>query len=169
MSEHERYVTTMTSHGFHEYIHLFESLTDVKLFRRTAKLWTLGDVTCGSSSDVQKKTKKLELALIVVSHLHEEYKAFREVVLTLIMNYRSTGFAVPFIRRQLTLDFVKRREPQVVAILSSYAESGRVLTIAELMLLQEFIMKMGFMIVDAKSERDTFRSLLSQLNNLPEM
>ena len=103
MSEHERYVTTMTSHGFHEYIHLFESLTDVKLFRRTAKLWTLGDVTCGSSSDVQKKTKKLELALIVVSHLHEEYKAFREVVLTLIMNYRSTGFAVPFIRRQFSL------------------------------------------------------------------
>ena len=169
MSEHEEYVATMTSHGFHEYMHLFESINDVKLFRRTAKRWTLEDVTCGSSSDVQKKRKKIELAYIVVSNLHEEYREFREVVLTLIMNYRSTGFAVPFIRRQVTRDFVRQRDPQIVAILRSYAESGRALTIVELLLLQEFTMKLGFMIVNTKSERDTFRSLLHQLQNLPEM
>ena len=80
MSEHAEYVATMTSHGFHEYIHLFESINDLKLFRRTAKMWTLEDVTCGSSSDVQKKRKKIELAYIVVSNLHEENKEFREVV-----------------------------------------------------------------------------------------
>ena len=149
---------------------LFDSLYEMQLFRVEFSRWSIRDLLIGTSSDVDKRLKRLRFMLCMTNHQLESYSEQIEALGTLLATLSSENFFTPYGQASLRRDiFPKRIGELLQSLLASSVEARSVPGDERLVALRDYLRNMLSGESKAKTDRAHLLRLLRGYRDLPEM